>query len=103
MDDAFSTNVWTTMMPADSSIVDVAETLVGMANSRGGTLLLEIGQATVEDAIDRVREASLLADPMLILPLPVPIEDNTIAVTVPRGLPHVFAVDGRYLARDGAV
>lgn len=96
-------NGWSTLLPAGISIVGLAETLVAMANSRGGTLIMDIGQGSLEDALDRIREASLLADPTLILPMPMPLDETTLAVTVPRGLPHVFAVDGRYLSRDGDV
>src|SRR5437762_12478533 len=58
---------------------------------------------SVEDAIDRVREASLLADPTLILPLPVVADDATLAVTIPQGLSHVFSLDGRYPTREDGV
>ncbi|MEP7284460.1 MAG: ATP-binding protein [Chloroflexota bacterium] len=90
-------------LPAGAGVNDLAETLIAMANSRGGTLLLKLGNYTVEDAIDQVRKAALLADPTLILPLPTTIDQTALAVTVPRGLPHVFSLDGRYLARDGSV
>src|ERR1041385_5339740 len=66
------------------------------SNSRGGRLLLELGDLSVEEAIDRVRLASLRADPTLILPLPIVMDDTNLAVTVPQGLSHVFALDGRY-------
>ncbi len=89
-------------LSAHSSAADIAETLVALANSQGGILRLELGRATIEEAIDRVREASLLADPALILPQPV-VDGTSIVVTVPHGLPHVFALDGRYLSRSGGV
>jgi ATP-dependent DNA helicase RecG len=88
-------------LPAYTPVSALAEILVAMANSRGGTLRLDLGDTPVEDAIDRVREASLRADPKLILPLPTVEDERSMVVTVPRGLPHVFSLDGRYLWREG--
>jgi ATP-dependent DNA helicase RecG len=87
----------------DQAILDLAETLVAMANSRGGTFTLPLGDLNVVDAIDRVHLASLRADPTLILPLPVLIDEANLAITVPHGLSHVFALDGRYLTREGEI
>jgi ATP-dependent DNA helicase RecG len=88
-------------LPFSISTVDLAENLVALANSEGGTLLLELGNATLDDAADRIREASLLADPLLILPFPALTDAQIAAVTIPDGLSHVYALDGRYLIRDG--
>src|SRR5690349_7844757 len=90
------------ILTVQSSAADIAETLVALANSQGGVLRLDLGSASIEEAIDRVREASLRADPALILPQPV-VDGAFLVVTVPRGLPHVFALDGRYLSRSGGV
>ncbi len=87
-------------LPAHTPITHLAETLVAMANSRGGTLQLELGDRSAEDAIDLVREASLRADPTLILPMPQVVDNAAVVITVPPGLPHVFSVDGRYLCRE---
>jgi len=89
-------------LTAQSSAADIAETLVALANSQGGVLRLDLGSMTIDDVLDRVREASLRADPALILPQPV-VDGAALVVTVPRGLPHVFALDGRYLSRSGGV
>lgn len=88
------------LLPAHTPVTDLAETLVAMANSRGGTLHIELGDATIEDAIDLIREASLQADPTLILPEPI-LRDQVVEIIVPAHLPHVFSLNGRYLARDG--
>jgi ATP-dependent DNA helicase RecG len=88
------------MLPAHTPVTDLAETLVAMANSRGGTLHMELGDTTIEDAIDLVREASLRVDPTLILPEPR-LKGRVIEIIVPSHLPHVFSLNGRYLARDG--
>jgi ATP-dependent DNA helicase RecG len=91
------------ILPLTADLTNLAETLVAMANSKGGTLLLEAGRHSLEDAIDRVREASLRVDPHLILPLPVTVESGLVAVKVPRGLSHVYALEGRYHARQNGV
>ena len=96
MDDGHVKNV-----VEDQTIIGLAETLVAMANSHGGTLLMELGDLSIDDAIDRVYMASMRAEPTLILPVPVVTDDTNLAVTVPQGMSHVFALDGRYLIRDG--
>ena len=94
-------------LPAHTPVAELAETLVAMANSQGGLLWLELGNVPAEEAIDHIREASLCADPALILPLPAVVDDkprgHVVIVSVPRGLPHVFSLNGRYLAREGGV
>ncbi len=89
------------LLTADCTVSDLAELLVAMANGDGGTLLLELGTATLEDAADRVNQAALRIEPIPVLPLPVALDQGVLLVTVPEGLPHVFALDGRYLTRDG--
>src|SRR5579859_947254 len=96
-------------LDVEISADDLAETLVALANSHGGTLLLKLDGTVGEtasdevfaDAVDRLREAALRTEPVLILPLPELLDSTTLVVTVPPGLSHVFAVDGRFLARDG--
>src|SRR4051812_3941381 len=88
--------------PAQIPVDALAETLVAMANSRGGTLRFVLGDTPAEDLIDRLREASLRADPRLILPLPEVVDSTSVVVTVPQGLPHVFSLEGRYLSREGS-
>ena len=85
----------------------LAETLVAMANHQGGTLVLPVDGSTRTPAlIDRVLQAALASDPPLILPLPKETAVDgapVVIVTVPAGLPHVYALEGRYLTRDGTV
>ncbi|HLY24790.1 MAG TPA: hypothetical protein VKQ72_00530, partial [Aggregatilineales bacterium] len=92
---------WGNLLPANSSIPAIAELLAALANDRGGTILLELGGFDSGAIVDRVREAALCIDPPLLLPQPIALDSLTLAVTVPPGLPHVFAVEGRYLVRDG--
>ncbi|RPI20516.1 MAG: ATP-binding protein, partial [Chloroflexota bacterium] len=101
--------------PEDVPLSRLAATLVGMANTRGGTVLLGIsprsgqvqGVSDPAAAIDRVFQAALLSDPALVLPLPSvytlgsksPVK--VLWISVPSGLPNVYSLDGSYLGREG--
>ncbi len=90
----------------------LARTMVAMANSQGGVVIVGLGVSgavigvqDVESAVDRVLQAALSAEPPLIIPMPRALRLNDkliVAVDVPRGLPHVYSLDGRYLIREGA-
>lgn len=99
-------------MAENSPIDTVATTLTAMANSHGGTLVLGIvgptatliGVRDTENVIDRVIQAALSIDPPLIIPMPRVVKLNerqVIVVSIPQGMPHVYAHDGRYLVRQG--
>ena len=99
--------------PGDISATELASALVGMANTRGGNVLLGVaprstriqGLGDLEGSRDRIFQAALLADPPLVLPLPREVEvdgKQLLWVTVPPGLPHVYSLNGRYLGRQGA-
>jgi ATP-dependent DNA helicase RecG len=99
--------------PADVPVSRLAATLVGMANTRGGTVMIGVaprsaqiqGLPDAEDAIDRLFQAALLADPPLVLPLPLIIhvgQTQLLWITVPAGLPCVYNLEGRYLGREGS-
>jgi ATP-dependent DNA helicase RecG len=90
----------------------LAETLVALANAEGGTVILAggarppAGLAEPEAALERAMEAVLLCEPRLVMPLPALVSDGdsgaaVVVMQVPRGLPHVYAVAGRYLRREG--
>ena len=90
----------------------MATILTAMANSHGGTLVLGIigpaatvvGVRDSGNAIDRVIQAALSVEPPLIIPMPraVPLKDKQVILAhIPPGMPHVYALDGRYLARQG--
>ena len=91
----------------------LAEHMAAMANGQGGTLLLQPStddtapniESLAEQARDTVLQAALLCDPPLIIPLPgqVFLDGNQpwLWVEIPPGLPHVYAVEGRYLQRVG--
>lgn len=84
----------------------LAETLVALANGHGGSVVLIVEQPDDwSRAADLVQEASLLAQPPLILPIPVRAELTTrkaVVVTVPPGLPHIYNLRGTFWVRGGA-
>jgi ATP-dependent DNA helicase RecG len=99
--------------PEDISPERLASVLVGMANTSGGIILVGVspragqvqGVRDPEKVRDCVFQAALLADPPLILPLPgVDHMEGlqVVRVLVPRGLPNVYSLDGRYFGREGA-
>jgi ATP-dependent DNA helicase RecG len=85
-----------------------------MANAHGGTLLLGVaprgdkpaGVDDAENAVNRVLEAALSIQPPLIIPLPQQVQvkgSPMVVVQIPRGMPYVYALEGRYLTRQGAM
>jgi len=81
----------------------LAETLAALANNGGGTLVLP-ATALEPPAIvlDNAVQAALATVPPMVMPLPqIDKMGNSVTVTVPAGLPHVYSVDGRYLVREG--
>jgi ATP-dependent DNA helicase RecG len=90
----------------------LATTMTAMANSLGGTVLLGVvgptgnmvGVRNVANAVDLVLQAALSIDPPLIIPLPQVMRINGKAIIVaqiPPGMPHAYALEGRYLERQG--
>lgn len=101
------------LIPGRAPVPDIAAILAAMANAYGGRLLLgvaprsdkPVGVDDAENAVNRVLEAALSIEPPLIIPLPqiVTVKGNTMVIVhVPRGMPYVYALGGRYLTRDGA-
>ncbi|RMG88316.1 MAG: ATP-binding protein, partial [Chloroflexi bacterium] len=96
-------------LESSASLQIIAETLLALANSHGGTLFLGlnskgevVGIDDTVEYIDKVLQASLMLSPQLIIPLPQPckLHGKTIIVTqIPRGMPHVYSLEGRYLHR----
>ena len=99
----------------------IASTLAAMANTNGGTLIVGIdapavgapamappiisGVTDVAGAVGRIEEAALRLDPPLIIPEPQTVaidEKKLVLAVVAAGMPRVYALDGRYLCRDGA-
>ncbi|MDQ7030912.1 MAG: helix-turn-helix domain-containing protein [Ardenticatenia bacterium] len=101
-------------LPAKASTGRIAETLVALANTRGGTLILGAGGrgraqgvARPEEIVARVLDAAQQAEPSLArsisLPVPVDVGGHTLVVVeVPPGLAHAYRLRGRFLGRQGA-
>jgi ATP-dependent DNA helicase RecG len=98
--------------PEDVPLSRLAAALVSLANTDGGQVVLGIaprsgevvGVRQPDEAVDRVLQAALLADPSLVLPIPAVHasgEFQLVCATVPTGLPNVYSLDGRYLGREG--
>jgi ATP-dependent DNA helicase RecG len=105
--------------PEDVPLSSLATTLVGMANSDGGTVILGVspragelvGVNDPQAACERAFQAAILVDPTLVLPIPHQVTTQRtgmlkpvilIVIHVPSGLPNVYSFDGRYFGRDGA-
>jgi len=99
--------------PEDVPLARLAGVLVGMANTRGGVVLVGIspragriqGLSDPQAMLDHVFQAALLVDPPLVLPMPQvrhTVSGDVVLVQVPMGLPHVYSLEGRYLGREGA-
>jgi ATP-dependent DNA helicase RecG len=104
------TNHW---FPSSVPISNLASTLIGMANTDGGTIIIGISPRTghiqgvkePKKIIDLVFQACLLTDPPLVLPLPQELivqGERIVKVVIPKGLSYVYHLDGRYLQRVGS-
>lgn len=104
----------------------IACALAAMANTQGGTLIVGVrtpdagtstdgdaaaeplvisGVDDAERAAGRIMEAALKLTPPLIIPVPqaITLDDKQVVVAVvAAGMPRVYALDGRYLRREGA-
>ena len=98
--------------PEDVGVSRLATVLVGMANTDGGDVLLGVaprsgrlqGLSDPERMKDIVFQAALLADPPLVLPLPRLIQTEAgqvMYISVPKGLPQIYNLDGRFFGREG--
>ncbi len=98
--------------PEGLGVTELAETLAAMANTHGGRVILGVaprsskvqGVADTEAAIDRVFQAALRVEPVLVLPMPLvrtAAGSKVVVVSVPDGLPNVYNIQGRYLVREG--
>lgn len=94
-----------------ASTSTIATTMAAMANTRGGTLVIGVvgpsgsalGVRDAEATVDRVLQAALSIEPPLIIPMPRVVEikgQPVIVVQLPQGMPHVYALEGRYLRRE---
>ena len=97
--------------PESVGVSELASTLVAMANTGGGQVVLGVapragkvqGISDLEAMIDKVFQAALMAEPVLVLPLPEARQAGGVQLlllTVPNGLPHVYNFEGRYFGRE---
>ncbi|MER2599783.1 MAG: ATP-binding protein [Caldilineales bacterium] len=101
------------LLPENTPLRRLAETLTALANGHGGVMILGAGAATggilpgLSDpprARDQALEAALLAEPPLVLPLPelIRIGERTVCLLhVPPGLSQVYHLKGQYWLRAG--
>ncbi len=106
--------------PAEERPSSLATSLAAFANADGGTLLVGIAERTndgghkvhvvegvtdVKIATDHLYTAAEMCTPKYELATPERIDiggKTVLAVTVPEGLGQVYAVEGRYVAREGS-
>lgn len=90
----------------------LAETFSALANTQGGAVLIGIDPASgtikglrdLDAAREKALAAGLRCEPPLVLPRPVTVMlegKPLLVVTIPSGLPHAYALRGKYMARDG--
>ncbi len=98
------------ILPARAATAErMARALAALANTRGGALIVPFDFKETSDPSavrDRALQALLMIEPRLIVPLPYLVGEEggppeALVVEVPGGLPHVYAVDGRYFGREG--
>ncbi len=100
------------LSPATATHERMARSLVALANTRGGVLIVPLGPKVKADPAelrDRALQALLMSEPRLIVPLPYLVMQSAhaewpdaLVIEVPEGLPNVYALEGRYLARENA-
>lgn len=100
------------ILQPDASDGIIIDTLVAMANCVGGTVIVGIQEKEIVGVSDgqqicnRIMDIALSLTPGLIIGVPKVSKidgKSLIVVDIPKGLPHVYAYQGRYLQRNGAI
>jgi ATP-dependent DNA helicase RecG len=93
------------MLPADVTEQQLAAVLVGLANAKGGTILIGRDGAPDVPAIERkLTQACLSCEPPLHIPPTRRVEfegRQALSVSVPAELADVYSLNGRYWVRQG--
>ncbi|MEP7198341.1 MAG: ATP-binding protein [Chloroflexota bacterium] len=89
---------------------ELAVTLIALANADGGTVIVGadgdgqlVGLKSPERAHEVAMRAFVMCNPPLMLPLPEQVvvdEQVLLLLHVPKGMPHVYNLRGKYLIRD---
>ena len=98
--------------PDSTRLTHLTETFAALANTNGGKVVLGIdpqgpvvkGLRDLETSRERALAAGLRCEPPLVLPRPELAElegRQVLVVEVPGGLPHAYAMRGKYMAREG--
>jgi ATP-dependent DNA helicase RecG len=90
---------------------ELAQTLVALANAQGGVVIIGAGGRKKPEGVEDVAaareaamDAALACTPPLVMPLPLVVYSEGVALVVlnvPAGLPHVYSLHGKYLRREG--
>lgn len=98
------------LLPERVSAAELATSLIAFANGEGGVIVVGAdrhGEPLGLKAPARMHElalrAAMLCNPPLMLPLPEQVELDghaLLLLQVPKGLPHVYHLRGKYLIRD---
>ena len=98
------------LLQPDASHNDITDTIVAMANCSGGKIIIGIksrsivGVSNAQQVCNTIIDSALSLDPTILMSMPTTTKINgktLVIAEIPRGLPHVYAHQGRYLQRNG--
>jgi len=98
------------LLPSDVPSSDLTDTIVAMANCSGGKIIVGIknqaiiGVTNAGSLCNQIIDGALSLSPTLIMSMPTTTIINSkklIVADIPKGLPHVYSHQGRYLQRNG--
>ena len=98
------------LLPSDVSSNDLIDTIMAMANCAGGKILVGVkdqsilGVSDADQISNQIIDSALSLSPTLVMSMPTTaiITGKTLIIAeIPKGLPHVYSHQGRYLQRNG--